>query len=221
MLLALRSARCGGRARSGAAGAAGSSNRIKSPTPESFDGSFNFCRSLFSGSSMGDGGGWYGRLPARRHQPLDPAVRAHQDAQSARTPSGEPNHLVVRLTDPELFQCPFIMMTEVGSAYFSPEEAREAARVPAEGRLPVGRRLLGQLRLGALGVRVQQGAAARRVPDARPAAGSSALPARSSRSRKVPQIPSINHWAGSGGTSERGDDSAVPHALGVADARAG
>jgi hypothetical protein len=35
---------------------------------------------------------------------------------------------------------------------------------------------------------------------------------------KVPQIASINHWFGSGGgTSERGADSAVPHAMGVAD----
>ena len=32
---------------------------------------------------------------------------------------------------------------------------------------------------------------------------------------KVPQIPSINFWMGSGGgTSERYDDSAVPHAMG-------
>ena len=35
----------------------------------------------------------------------------------------EPNHVVVRLTDDELFQCPFIMMTEVGSAYFAEDEA--------------------------------------------------------------------------------------------------
>jgi hypothetical protein len=33
---------------------------------------------------------------------------------------------------------------------------------------------------------------------------------------RVPQIPSINFWMG-GGTSERGADSAVPHAMGVAD----
>ena len=36
----------------------------------------------------------------------------------------------------------------------------------------------------------------------------------------MPQIPSINFWTGSGGgTSERGADSAVPHARGVFDAR--
>ena len=35
---------------------------------------------------------------------------------------------------------------------------------------------------------------------------------------KVPQIPSINFWAGSGGrTSERGPDSATPHARAVLD----
>ena len=36
---------------------------------------------------------------------------------------------------------------------------------------------------------------------------------------KVPQIPSINHWAATGHTSEQGADSAVPHALGVSDAK--
>jgi hypothetical protein len=35
----------------------------------------------------------------------------------------------------------------------------------------------------------------------------------------VPQIPSINHWASYGDTSERGSDSAVPHARGVTDAK--
>jgi hypothetical protein len=36
---------------------------------------------------------------------------------------------------------------------------------------------------------------------------------------RVPQIPSINHWMGTGGTSERYEDSAEPHARGIADKR--
>ena len=37
---------------------------------------------------------------------------------------------------------------------------------------------------------------------------------------RVPQIASINFWAGSGGgTSERYADSAVPHAMGIADSK--
>ena len=36
--------------------------------------------------------------------------------------------------------------------------------------------------------------------------------------KRVPQIPSINFWARTGGTSENGSDSAVPRAIGVTDA---
>ena len=36
---------------------------------------------------------------------------------------GNFNHAVVALTDAELYKCPFIMMTEVGAAYFDDEEA--------------------------------------------------------------------------------------------------
>ena len=53
--------------------------------------------------------------------------------------NGEPNPLLIRLTDDVLFRCPFIMMTEVGSAFIDEKEARAAARIPAQGRFPVGR----------------------------------------------------------------------------------
>ena len=67
----------------------------------------------------------------------------------------EPNHVVVRLTDDTLFQCPLVMMTEVGAAYLDQAEAealverdRRHVAVPdvlragdpdvLDGRLPVG-----------------------------------------------------------------------------------
>ena len=43
-------------------------------------------------------------------------------AQISRT-GGEPNPLLVQLTDDALFQCPFVMMTEVGSAFLDDAEA--------------------------------------------------------------------------------------------------
>ena len=46
--------------------------------------------------------------------------------------SGEPVPLLIRLTDDVMFQCPFIMMTEVGSAALS---ARHNAAVPHVQRL--------------------------------------------------------------------------------------
>ena len=42
----------------------------------------------------------------------------------SRLPDGEPNHLIIRLTQPELFKCPFIMMTEVGNIYLDDDEAK-------------------------------------------------------------------------------------------------
>ena len=45
-------------------------------------------------------------------------------ARISKDPAGNPNHVVIRLTDPEMFQCPFIMMTEVGSAFFTEEEGK-------------------------------------------------------------------------------------------------
>ena len=43
----------------------------------------------------------------------------------SRNPCGDPKHLLVRLTDPELFGCPFVIMTEVGAASISSEESKQ------------------------------------------------------------------------------------------------
>ena len=54
---------------------------------------------------------------SRSASPSSPSTRVSFDDER------EPNHVVVRLTDDELFQCPFIMMTEVGTLYLDDEEA--------------------------------------------------------------------------------------------------
>ena len=97
---------------------------IRSPTPQSFDGAFNFCRVMFSYGNMGDGGGWLVDYP-RADVNLSIRLSELTKARISLDSSGEPNHVVLRLTDPELFQCPFIMMTEVGSLYFAPEDANQ------------------------------------------------------------------------------------------------
>ena len=163
--------------------AAGSSNRIATPTPESFDGRFNFCRIAFSGSSMGDGGGWsvdYPRADINLSIRLSELTktRISTDAVGRAEPPGGAAHRSRAVPVP-------VHHDDRGrQGVLQSGRGAEAARVPAEGRLPLGRRLLGQLRVGALGIRVQQGAAAGRVPDARPAAGSSAVPHASSRSTR-------------------------------------
>ena len=92
-------------------------------TAESFDGGFNFCRIIFSQSPDGDGANWsvdYPRADVNLSIRLSELTRTRISRDAA---TGEPNHVLVRLTDDLMFQCPFIMMTEVGAAYIGPEEA--------------------------------------------------------------------------------------------------
>ncbi len=57
-----------------------------------------------------------------------------------------PDPITMRLTDDRLFDYPFIYIIEPGASVFSEEEVRRAAPLPAQRRLPDGRRLLGRLR---------------------------------------------------------------------------
>ena len=138
------------------------------PNGDSFDGGFSFCRLMYTSD----------RREAERlrleHRLPDADVnfsisprRADQDAIS-RQPTGDPNHLVVRSPIRLLFQCPYPAARGRRHAASSPTtKCGDAARLSAEGRLPLGRRLLGPVRVGQLGEQDQQGAAARRIPDSR------------------------------------------------------
>jgi hypothetical protein len=190
---------------------------IRTPTPQSFDGSFNFCRVMFSYGRMGDGGGWNVDYP-RADVNLSIRLSELTKARISLAPSGEPNHLVVRLTDPELFQCPFVMMTEVGTAYFSPEDA-EALRA----YLLKGGFLWADDFWGSYAWDHWASEFSKVLPPAEYQVRDLPLDHPLFRSQfivaRVPQIPSINHWYGNGDTSERGADSATPHARGVFDAK--
>src|SRR6476660_440566 len=97
---------------------------LRMATPESFDGGFNFCRIMFGQSPDGDGANWSVDYP---RADINLSIRLSELTKTtiSKAQTGEPNHLLVRLTDPEMFSCPFIMMTEVGSASFNDEEAAQ------------------------------------------------------------------------------------------------
>jgi hypothetical protein len=189
---------------------------IRSPTPESFDGAFNFCRVMFSSNRGGDGGTWAVDYP---RADVNMSIRMSEITKTRISidPSGEPNHLVVTLTDPLMFDCPFIMMTEVGAAYFSPEEAAKLREYLQKGGFLWADDFWGSYAWDHWVSVFSQVLPPNEYPIFE-------LPKDHPMFRqqfqitKVPQIASINFWMGSGGgTSERGYDSAVPHAMGVAD----
>ena len=189
---------------------------LRTPTPQSFDGSFNFCRVMTSYSDRGDGGGWMVDYP-RADINLSIRLSELTKTQISLAPSGEPNHLVVRLTDPELFQCPFIMMTEVGQTYFGPDEAERLRAYLMKGGFLWADDFWGSYAwehwaLELSKVLPPSEYPIKDLPIDHPIFRSQFV------MKRVPQIPSINYWAGTGDTSERGQDSAVPHARAITDA---
>jgi Domain of unknown function (DUF4159) len=188
---------------------------VRSPTPESFDGSFNFCRIMFTSSRDGDGGSWAVDYP---RADVNMSIRLSEltKIRISTDPSGEPNHLVIGLTDPALFECPFVMMTEVGSAYFSPEEAARLREYLQKGGFLWADDFWGSYAWDYWVSEFSKVLPPNEYPIVE-------LPIDHPLFRqhfqiaKVPQIASINHWMATGSSSERGLDSAVPHAMAVAD----
>ena len=190
---------------------------IRTPTPESFDGRFNFCRVAFYYSNMGCGGGWsvdYPRADINLSIRLSELTKTSISTDAA----GEPNHLVVRLTDPELFQCPFVMMTEVGSIDFSPEEAQRLREYLLKGGFLWADDFWGSYAWDNWASEFSKVLPPAEYP-MRDLPRDHPLFRTQFTVDRVPQIPSINHWAGTGDTSEQGSDSAVPHARGITDGK--
>ena len=190
---------------------------LRTPTAESFDGAFNFCRVAFPYSNMGDGGGWLVDYP-RADVNLSLRLAELTKTRISRDGGGEPNHFVIRLTDPELYQCPFVMMTEVGSAYFAPEEAARLREYLLKGGFLWADDFWGSYAWEHFATELSKV-----LPPAEYPIRDLPLDHPLFRSqfvmKRVPQIPSISHWMRYGGTSERFDDSAEPHARGIADSR--
>ena len=104
-----------------------------------------------------------GRLSPRRHQPFDPPLRAHQNADQSRRRrrTESPRRAADR---PELFQCPFIMMTEVGNAYFEPEDAQRLREYLMKGGFLWADDFWGSYAWAHLESRAREGASAVRLP---------------------------------------------------------
>ena len=184
-------------------------------TDKDFDGAFHFCRVLFRSDFRGDGGNWsvdYPRADINLSVRLSELTRADVSMKN-----GEPTPLLIRLTDDALFRCPFIMMTEVGSASIDEQEAERLREYLLKGGF-----LWADDFWGSYAWEWWVGQFSKVLnPAEYPIIDlPSNHPLFSSQFviKKVPQIASINYWAGSGGdTSERGADSAEAHARAVLD----
>jgi|SRR5690349_18612940 uncharacterized protein DUF4159 len=201
--------------RRGFGGGGGYYRNVKMMTPEDYNGAFLFCRIIFRTTPDGDGGNWgvdYPRADINLTFRLSeltktPVTRDEHDGY---------NHVVIQLTSPLLYKCPFIMMTEVGNTYLDEAEAAALHDYAMKGGFLWADDFWGDYAFGIWAREIGKAFPPERYPIID-------VPLEHQLFhllydiRHIPQIPSINFWAGTGSTSERGAASAVPHVRAILD----
>jgi hypothetical protein len=182
-----------------------------------FDGSFQFCRMMYRQvRSHQRGLGWGTDYPDAE---INFSIRLSELTKTrvSRTTDNEPNHFVVRPTDNALYLCPFIIMSDPGSAGFDEMEAVALRNYLLKG--------------GFLWVDDYWGPWAwddwsREIAKVLPAAQYPIKELTFDHPifrtmftvTKIPQVPSWQFWSESGDTSEMGSYSAQPHMAAITDA---
>ena len=196
-------------------------NRVppRLPKADSYDGSFSFCRGLFT-QYRGEpsGSGWSTDYP---DADVNFSIRLSELTKVGvgRQPTGDPNHIVVPLSHDYLFNCPYLLMSDVGTLRFSDLEVERVRAYLLKGGF-----LWVDDSWGSMAIQSWEREIARVLPPNEYPVQD--IPHDHPIFRmmfdlpKIPQIPSISHWRRSGGgTSERGYDSDTPVFRGISNAQ--
>jgi len=187
--------------------------------PSAFpDRDFVVCRLMYTSVRREpSGGGWRTDYP---YGEINLTIRFSELTRTPVSQSGgrEPNHYVVRLTDDELFQCPFTMASDVGTIGLTDEEAERLRLYLLKGGF-----LWVDDFWGPLAWEQWTHELSKVLPPEQFPIQDVPLDDPIFKSQfiveKVPQITNIQFWRMTRGreTSERGADSAVPHFRAVRD----
>jgi hypothetical protein len=189
------------------------------PTAESYDGKFNFCRLMFTSRwREPSGSGWNTDYPGAD---LNFPIRLGEltKMQISRQPSGDANHVVVQPLDPFLYQCPWVLASDIGTAVFTPEEGQALREYFEKGGFLWVDDFWGEHAWEVWEEQISRILSPvdypiREVPMDHP------IWRALFQVQALPQIPSISHWRRSGGgTSERGRETAVPDIKAISDRR--
>jgi hypothetical protein len=179
-----------------------------------FDGRFNFCRLVYQANRNGNGGSWTTDYP---NADINMSIRLAELTKTRVSfeTNGQPNHLLVRPTDDTLYQCPLVIMTAPGSAFFSDADAAALRTYLAKGGF-----LWADDFWGTYQWQQWEGQLRKVLPDA--AIVDIPLDHPMMRAQfvvtEIPQIPNIGYFRRSGGdTSEQGYDSQTPRARIISD----
>jgi hypothetical protein len=191
----------------------------KFPTADTFGHGFNFCRAIYR-SQRGEAGGqgWSTDYPDAE---LNFSIRLSELTKTRvrRDSSGKPDYVTVRLTDEALFQCPYLHMEDVGTLTLNDTETAALRAYLLKGGFIWVDDFWGSYAWDAWVEQIK-----RVLPESEFTIVDVPLDHPIFRSqfevKEFPQIPSIQSWRRNPyETSERGADSAEPHARAIADAR--
>jgi hypothetical protein len=193
----------------------GLTRNVKLATIADFDGRYNYCRLMYTSVVREEGGaGWSTDYP---DADVNFSIRLSELTKTAVNFHGrQPNHVVVRPTDPMLFQCPWVQVSDAGTIGLSDEEAARLREYLLKGGFMWADDFWGEAAF-------QQftGEIARLLPPSeypvRDLPLSHPLFRTMFQVTKLPQIPSIRFWRPYRQTSERGAESAQVHFRAIAD----
>jgi len=196
----------------------GSDRRLLAPhregLPEQRAG-FTFCRLWYEAvRGLPSGLGWSTDYPGADHN-LMVRLAEFTTADVSVWSDGEPGYAAVRATDPRLFDCPFLFVSDPGTVGLSEEENARLAEFLAKGGFIWFDDMWGSRAwdywADMIG-RVLPGHPIVEMPMAHP------LFDTFYHVPEIPQIPAIQHWYRTAGqTSELGYDSAIPRMHGIFD----
>jgi len=186
------------------------------PTATSFDGGFNFCRLMYTSDRREQGGsGW---STDYWDADLNFSTRLGELTKTtiSRQPDGKPSHFTLRIADPLLFQCPFLSATDVGTAFFTDDEAEILRNYLLKGGYLWVDDFWGPYAWDNWVGQISKVLSPAQFP-IRDIPIDHPIRRTLFEFTDLPQIPNIRFWREAGGTSERYELSAEPHLRGIAD----
>lgn len=178
-------------------------------------GGFSFCRLIYNSVRREPGGqGWSTDYPDGDGNFM---VRLSQftTASISRWPDDEPGYVVLRATDPNLFRCPFLFASDSGTMGLEEDEVLRLREYLLKGGFLWADDFWGDRAWDSWEAQIRRVLPEYRIEEI---SADHKLLSTFYQVDRIPQIPSIQFWRGSGGaTSERGQESAEPHLRAIID----
>jgi uncharacterized protein DUF4159 len=189
------------------------------PTSASYDGSFNFCRAMFT-SNRREKQGWSTDYPGAD---INFSVRVSELTKLPvkRIIDGEgpvPDAVVVQLTDDWLFKCWFTLMEDAGTARFTDAEVQRLREYLLKGGFLLVSDYHGSLAKAQFDEEIGRVLPRGQFPIKDLTPPDHPMWNTIFQVSRIPQMASIQTWRRTGGTVERwNEDSSPPDVRGIAD----